>query len=166
MEDPIDRFGSGIVYNLNMDFTCRPVVQSDMEAWLSMGSKLWPKYTPEELRPTFTKILASDKEAAFLAESTDRSPIGFVNVSLRNSYVAGAKNYPVAYLEGIFVEEEFRSRGVGQSLLQISEKWAMEKGCTEMGSDAELENTGSHGFHEANGFKETERLVCYIKPLK
>jgi aminoglycoside 6'-N-acetyltransferase I len=38
-------------------------------------------------------------------------------------------------------------------------------GCTELASDALLDNQTSHAMHEALGFVETERVVYFLKPL-
>jgi aminoglycoside 6'-N-acetyltransferase I len=38
-------------------------------------------------------------------------------------------------------------------------------GCTELASDALLDNQASHAMHEALGFAETERVVYFLKPL-
>ncbi len=45
-------------------------------------------------------------------------------------------------------------------------EWSQEKGYSELGSDTELENLDSQKAHMALGFKEVERIVCYLKALK
>ena len=71
----------------------------------------------------------------------------------------------VGYLEGIFVAEGYRSKGYASELLTECEKWAKEKGCSEFGSDCELDNSGSLRFHMAMGFEETNRIICFKKKL-
>ena len=39
------------------------------------------------------------------------------------------------------------------------------RGCTEMGSDAEVSNTLSHWVHAALGYQEIERIVAFAKRL-
>ncbi|MGH8854579.1 MAG: GNAT family N-acetyltransferase, partial [Telluria sp.] len=50
-------------------------------------------------------------------------------------------------------------------LVLAAEQWAREQGCTEMASDAMIDNTASHAMHLALGFEETERVVYFRKPL-
>jgi aminoglycoside 6'-N-acetyltransferase I len=50
-----------------------------------------------------------------------------------------------------------RHKGIGRALIQAAEGWAKEQGISELGSDTELENTGSKEAHKAWGFEETER---------
>ena len=44
--------------------------------------------------------------------------------------------------------------------------WARVRGCTEMASDRELDNEESGAFHEALGYEEVERIVCFGKSLE
>lgn len=39
------------------------------------------------------------------------------------------------------------------------------KGCTEFASDCELDNLDSLHFHQAMGFAEANRIICFTKPL-
>ncbi len=71
----------------------------------------------------------------------------------------------MGYIEGIFVHPEYRQDAVGRALVAAAEVWAIEQGCTEMASDRQLGNQSSGSFHEALGFEEAERLVCYRKSL-
>jgi len=45
------------------------------------------------------------------------------------------------------------------------EQWGLEVGCSELASDALLENVDSHRAHGRLGFKEVERLVAFRKSL-
>ena len=84
---------------------------------------------------------------------------------LLTEYVPGATQSPVAYVEGIYVKEEYRKQGVGKSLIQYAQQWALEHGCVELASDALLENTASYEFHTKVGFQEVERVVTFIKQI-
>jgi aminoglycoside 6'-N-acetyltransferase I len=149
-----------------MNILCRRVTHADFEEWLRLGLKLWPDATERDLRRTFRGILRSRKETAILCRFPGGSPVGFANVSLRTDYVEGSDSSPVGYLEGIFVESNYRGRGIGKRLAREAEEWARKKGCREMGSDAELTNTKSHAFHRAIGFREANRIVSYIKKIR
>ena len=45
------------------------------------------------------------------------------------------------------------------------QQWAKEMDCTELASDALLDNRASHAMHKALGFAETERVVYFLKSL-
>jgi len=92
--------------------------------------------------------------------------IGFAQCSLRFNYVEGTDSSPVGYVEGIFVREEYRNKGVGKLLLSSCEEWAIEEGCTRFASDCELDNHDSLKFHLSIGFEESNRIICFVKELK
>jgi aminoglycoside 6'-N-acetyltransferase I len=71
----------------------------------------------------------------------------------------------VAFLEGWYVDEDVRRRGIGTALVRAGEEWARRHGYRELASDALLDNTTSHRAHEALGFVEVERVIQYRKDL-
>ncbi len=103
--------------------------------------------------------------AAFIAIDDDAGIGGFAKAALRRDYVNGCESSPVAYLEGIYVRPGAWGGGVGRSLCGAVEAWARERGCTELASDARLDNAESQAFHGAIGFEETERTVFFRKRL-
>lgn len=135
---------------------------------VELALKLWPSYELVELREEFEEefreLLGNPNAAVLLAEEAGEK-VGFAQVELRTDYVEGTSSNPVGYLEGVFVTEEFRDKGVGRKLVQAGENWAREQGCREFGSDASMDNTASQAFHRSVGFQEVNRIVCYVKKL-
>jgi len=72
---------------------------------------------------------------------------------------------PGGFVEGWFVQEEFRNRGVGSELMRSAEDWPRGQGCLEMASDALIDNEGSQRAHEALGFDVVDRCVHFRKGL-
>jgi aminoglycoside 6'-N-acetyltransferase I len=89
---------------------------------------------------------------------------GFAEVSTR-PYADGCRTSPVAFLEGWYVDPDFRGQGVGRALVGAVEAWARERGLQELASDALLDNEVSQKAHERLGFVEVERAVRYRKPV-
>ncbi len=107
-----------------------------------------------------------DKYVQFIAHSELNTPLGFVEASVRHDYVNGTNSSPVAFLEGIYVVPDFRNTGIAAKFFSVVEDWACSIGCSELASDAALENVTSHQVHHAMGFKETERVVYFSKRLQ
>ena len=105
-----------------------------------------------------------DTKECFLAFANNGHVCGMIEVSLRN-VVDGCLTSPVGYIEGIYVEPESRGQGLSKRLLESAQTWCREKGCTEIGTDAELDNAQAQRFHEHMGFQETYRVVEYRKSL-
>ncbi|MCT4565742.1 MAG: GNAT family N-acetyltransferase [Maledivibacter sp.] len=148
-----------------MEYIIRQVMENDLEEWLKLGLKLWTEETENEMRQIFLDILLSEKENTFICENVNKY-IGFVNVSIRSDYVEGSNSTPVGYIEGIYVEENYRKKGIANHLIKAAEKWAKEKGCKQMGSDIEYDNTVSYDFHKKVGFNEAGRIICFIKDIE
>ena len=100
-----------------------------------------------------------------VAETSDRLLIGFLEAGLRSHADGCDTSRPVGYIEGWYVSEEFRHRGVGSKLLAAAEDWARAHGCREMASDALIENEGSQRAHEALGYVVVDRCVHYRKTI-
>jgi aminoglycoside 6'-N-acetyltransferase I len=51
-------------------------------------------------------------------------------------------------------------------LIAAAEQWSLDRNCSEIASDALLENAASHAMHRSLGFQETERVVYFRKQLQ
>jgi aminoglycoside 6'-N-acetyltransferase I len=136
---------------------------SDFEYWALMRTKLWPSSSYESHLKELKEIIGKDNFHAWLAFK-GVTPIGFAEASLR-PYVNGCDSSPVAFLEGIWVEEAFRRAGLGRKFVSELEFWAKSKGINEIGSDAELTNKLSHSCHSKWGFQELERVIYFRKKI-
>lgn len=130
-----------------------------------LALELWKENNLEDLEKEYQKLLSSDKAAIFVYYD-ENVPIGFAQCQLRYDYVEGTETSPVAYLEGIYVKEKYRSKGIGKELIVKCEEWAKEIKCQEMASDCEITNDISFNFHLNCGFEETNRVICFTKKIK
>ena len=130
----------------------------------SMALDLWPQNEYMHLRDEFERCEGDEKQMVFLS-ILDDLPVGFVHVALRADYVEGADSSPVGYVEGIYVLPEFRKKGMSKKLILEAEEWSKSKGCVQIASDIEDENVVSYAFHVGVGFKEVNRVICFIKNI-
>lgn len=140
----------------------RPVRREDTTIWRDMRARLYGE--DPSLLPEIEEHFAGSGQipAAFVADCGEL--VGFAELGIRN-YAEGCETSPVAYLEGLYVEEAHRRSGVGRALVAAAERWAKEHGFTEMASDALIENDTSLTAHTAYGFEEVERIICFRKSL-
>ena len=141
--------------------------ESDFSEWLRMRRALWPDCA-EEMHAFEMKAQVSagdgDEGVTFVFKRPEGGLGGFVEVAIRDR-VDGSMSGRVGYIEGWYVDADLRGQGVGAQLIARAEEWARSQGLTEIASDAEIENTGSIQAHHALGFRETFRLVHFLKPL-
>lgn len=138
-----------------------------IDAWAGMRHALWPHHPLQEhvgeIREYFSGR-RDDVAACFLAFSDNCESIGFIEMGLR-SHAAGCATGSVAYIEGLYVEPEFRRKGVASRLMESAEQWAIGHGHREIASDALLDNVISHQAHRKMGFDEVESVVLFRKSL-
>ena len=147
--------------------TCRAVKEGNAEAWTRLRQALWPDAVPGEHADAIARYFAGTLREPIMvlfAEDGHARPIGFVELSLR-AYAEGCQSDNVAYVEGWYVAPEARGRGVGRALIEAAEDWARHQGCTELASDAQLDNAVSAAAHEALGFSEVGQIRCFRKVL-
>lgn len=143
----------------------RPLRENDMDEWFRLRKLLWDESTDEEHHAEMLDIYEhSDTQLVLVAELEDGKLIGFLEASIR-PFVEDCHSDHVGYLEGWFVEENYRRFGVGRQLVKSAENWARKKGCEEMASDAEVGNELSLRAHLKLGYEETSRLVHLRKDL-
>ena len=129
-----------------------------------LALKLWNDADYDELKDEFEAVLETESNIVCAAYCQEKM-IVFAHCSLRNEYVEGADTDNVAYLEGIYVEQQFRNCGVASCLMQCCENWAKSKGCKQFASDCEINNLPSISMHKKYGFNESAKLVHFIKNI-
>lgn len=141
--------------------------ESDVTDWAALRGALWPHHSMEKHRADIAAVLSRTdmREVALVAVEEPVGVQGFAEASLRYDYVNGCETSPVAFLEGIYVRPDCRDTGIGQALCLAVETWGRAQGCSELASDALLDNHASRAFHQAIGFDETERVVYFRKLL-
>jgi len=137
---------------------------SDWSEWRRMAMELFEGDTTEADEAEMRQTLAREDAAVFVLDREDGRLAGYVEAGARN-YADGCATSPVGYIEAWFIDPDVRRSGHGRNLLAAAESWAVERGYTEMASDALLHNDVSHEAHKRSGYQEVERIVQFRKPL-
>lgn len=95
----------------------------------------------------------------------DGSLGGFVELALRDG-VDGAAREVTAFLEGWYVDPRLRGDGWGRKLIRAAEQWAKARDMFELAGDAECHNAVGVAAHRGCGFRETFRVVQFLKRVR
>lgn len=134
--------------------------------WLALRSAFWDGESEEEHYASLKKFTTTHAPYfAFIANDDSGKRLGFAEISVRRDYVNGTESSPVLYLEGIFVLPQFRGTGVSRALCGAAEEWGRAQGIREFASDSDIDNEPSIAAHRGLGFEETDRIVCFRKPI-
>ena len=120
---------------INAVVQIRPVTHADFDAWLRLRTAHWPNgaadHGPEIA--AFFAGMASEPQAVFLAECNGRA-IAVMELSIRKD-LPMLPNVDVGYVEGFYIEPEFRGRGITRRLLRFAQDWSRKQHCAAFASD-------------------------------
>lgn len=151
---------------MSLKFAIERCTSLDQPGWLELRMALWNDATAEEHRGYMAIALAQpERFLQLMVYDQKRTPAGFIEGSIRNDYVNGTESSPVGFVEGVYVIPSMRRKGVARMLFDAIGDWARARGCQELASDALIDNEASQRAHRALGFRETERVVYFAKPL-
>lgn len=146
------------------DCTLRAATAADDSDWARLRHALWPDCPPERHAVEAELYRQSPGIVALALDATGHA-IGFAEVTIRHEHVPGTTACPVPYLEGWYVDADWRGRNVGRALIDFVTTWARKAGFREIASDVELDNRASQAAHGRLGFREVGRTVQYVKTL-
>ncbi|WP_035353429.1 GNAT family N-acetyltransferase [Edaphobacter aggregans] len=152
------------------DPSVRQADLSDVGGLAPLRALLWPDATVAEHRAEIehllkTKMCGTLPSTIFIAPDDGGRITGFLEVGLRSHADGCDPARPVGYVEGWFVLEQHRRKGMGGALLRAAENWARSLGCKEMASDTWSDERNSLKAHQAQGFEIVDRCIHFRKLL-
>lgn len=141
------------------------IISADnLKPLMELVLELWEDCSFDEELENYKSIIGSESEICYLVRDQEKY-IAFVHTSVRNEYVEGSSDLPVAYVEAIYVKPNYQRKGIAKTLVKVAEDWAKHKGLKQIASDTDTNNLTSINFHKKIGFIEVERIVCFIKEI-
>jgi aminoglycoside 6'-N-acetyltransferase I len=143
---------------------------NDWKEVAALRAALWPEASYQEHLSELEAGPSAGGQPGFpvawlVAEDESEKIIGFLEVGLRSHADGCDPRHPVGFVEGWFVREEHRGRGIGTALMRAAEDWSRAQGCVEMASDALIDNAGSESAHKSLGFEIVDRCIHFRKHL-
>jgi [ribosomal protein S18]-alanine N-acetyltransferase len=133
-----------------VSFRIRRLERSDIDLVLELAQK--SSEAPRWTRRNYEQVLL-DTGAPFLARHglvavCEGKLVGFAVASW-------LPQEPAAELEGLFVEQTLRRRGIGASLLRGCMSWAASAGASAIRLEVRASNGGALAVYRGNGFSTT-----------
>lgn len=125
--------------------------KDDIEGILPLQSQIYRvKNLPENARQILEDLINEDHCDVFVARLNSTVVGSGITFYLKNP----GHDRPFAYLEGVVVDNNYRSKGIGTALSKFAVKLAKKKGCYKIVFTSGMDRTDVHKFYENLGFKK------------
>lgn len=115
-------------------------------------------YPEEKTLGRLALILRRPSDKVFVAEYNGEAA-GYVHCAdYECTYCGSLKN-----IMAIAVDENYRGRGIGKTLLQAAERWAASCGCSGVRLGSGFERTQAHMFYLRCGYTLRKEAKNFIK---
>jgi GNAT superfamily N-acetyltransferase len=99
--------------------------------------------------------LVKDAGSHFLVAEIERTPVGFINFTVRQTILHGS---PSALIDELVVAEEYQGEGVGKQLVLAAIEKCKQLGCCEVEVSTEKTNVKARKFYKECGLEERGML--------
>lgn len=103
----------------------------------------------------YKNVLKEENSEVFIAEDEHHKSVGHIIVGKTTGTITGLS---FGYIYDIFVEEEFRGRGIGKSLLKKAEDYCRRKGHSRIALSVSATNDSAIKLYSGSGYKP-ERIT-------
>ena len=117
-----------------------------------LNKEEWTKHILEG----FEKLSKRETDRIFVAEDEGRAFLGYLWVGESINMLTGKKQ---GFIYDIFVGREFRSKGIGEKLLEKAVDFCREKGYSRILLMVSVNNTAAIKLYEKAGFKAEQTYM-------
>jgi GNAT superfamily N-acetyltransferase len=135
----------------------RAIRPGDIDVVLSMVQKLYvldTHFNRERHRRTMEELLAHPEYGGTWLIEADGAPAGYVVITICYSLEFGGR---FALLDELFVEEQWRSQGLGSEALAFMEAWCVGQSVRAMRLEVWHQNPRALALYQRAGFEVQER---------
>jgi ribosomal protein S18 acetylase RimI-like enzyme len=159
--------GYAIEEGLQTEVIIREAKESDLQlmrehavetGWASLSETERGELDKEEwakhIEELFEKLFNRETHRIFVAENESHVFLGYLWVGEGSNMMTGKRH---GFIYDIFVEKEFRGKGVGRTLLEKAESFCREKGYSRILLMVSVNNEAAAKLYDKMGFK-TEQV--------
>jgi GNAT superfamily N-acetyltransferase len=148
---------------LTLHNTCavRPAQPYDCDAMADLAVQLGYQCTGEEVQQRLSHMRDSTRYAVFVAELDEGQVAGWIGAYLFRSVETGS----CAEINGLVVDQNIRSRGIGRRLLHAAEEWGRSIGCNTISVLSNVQRGRAHRFYANNSYEHVKTQKEFRKSL-
>jgi len=130
------------------DFRVEILKENQIEVVIPLVKKLNPKLSIELLEERLKEMITQGYECLACYDNKEQVA-GICGLWTQTRFYSGKFLEP----DNVFIEEKYRSFGLGQKIMKFVEILAKERGCDVLELNCYLENDKGNHFWERQGFK-------------
>ena len=144
--------------SVNRMITVRPVDRGNLETMLDLSSQLYAcepgKWDREHARRAAEALIAAPECGSIWLVEAEGRPVGMLVMTVCWSLEFGGR---FGLLDELYIEEEWRGRGIGTHALKLAEQWCRERGMEALRLEVWTGNSGAIRLYQRAGFALEER---------
>lgn len=130
---------------------CNELLEKLIQSERAFNNNIKSKY---EVKNWFENVFNENYNAIFIAKDNEKI-IGYIYIQI-TSFELGPMQNKEALIDGLFVESEYRGRGISKILMQSAEKWAKEMGVKFIYVNVLENNIKAKKLYESTGYNNFE----------
>lgn len=142
-------------------FKIRPAKLSDAARIAELSGQLGYPTKHAEMARRMRNIKPASQHAVLVAESPERSVIGWLHVSVAPLLEVELR----AEVNALVVADNERGLGAGALLLRTAEEWARKHGCKNMSVRSNVVRERAHEFYLRNGYEHYKTQKSFRKAI-
>jgi GNAT superfamily N-acetyltransferase len=144
----------------------RAMDPNDAESVSTLIAQLGYNRSAAEVREWIERLRReTPQQAAFVAcEGVDQSTevVGWIEIVIEYRL----QTPPFAFIGGVVVKDELRSRGIGRALCARAEAWAWEQGVDKVRLTSRSTRADAHRFYLRDGYEQIKTSLVFEKYCK
>jgi GNAT superfamily N-acetyltransferase len=142
------------------EVSVRSAEQGDAAAVGSLIVQLGYDISADEARRRLVQIVEHAEHAAYVATIGSRV-VGFIHISVTESL----EHEPRGEIRTLSVDENHRSTGIGEHLLEKAAQWAKERHLLKIRVRSNVKRQRAHSFYERHGYEVAKSQHVFDKTL-
>ena len=139
----------------------REIRIEDADAVTRLTAELGYPATAQEMTERIRLQMALPDRAIYVA-CVETGVAGWIDVRSTHYLQAG----PRAEIGGLVVAAEARGLGIGRRLVAEAERWALERGITQMVVRSRVDRERAHQFYLREGYSHSKTSAVFTKDLR
>ena len=139
----------------------RRATVEDVEPITRLCHQLGYSLSAEAVKAYLETLPTQTERLVYVAYQSD-SVVGWINVYIPRVLLEDKQ----AEIGGLVVDEDWRSQGIGQLLVQQGQAWTKQQGCSVMQVRSRLTRQQAHKFYQSVGFSAYKTQHVFRQKLR